>query len=247
MSTFNTVDYLTNAIARETSPFIGDISFENILTLLLQEPSQLQEALGNIKQTSSIDDAYGESLDVIGLIVGQERSLPANAADIGLLTYFGFDGSENSLGFGDLDNANTGANFIDQNQLDGGVITLSDEAYRFFIRAKIIANTTSATPNEIISATSFLFGIEEVSYYERSANITIGLGISPDQTTSLAGTGLDIKAVAYAFIPKPAGVNIAFIYNYDPANVFGFEGDIGSLGFGDLDDSEVGGSFAEIF
>lgn len=246
MSEIITVDYLSEAKARETEPFKNDEVFEQILTLLLTESSELQQSLVDVSKYAGLDTATGSSLDLIGQIVGQKRELPANAADLGLLTYFGFNGAENSGTFGDLNDVTLGAIFVDQDQISGGVITLGDDAYRFFIRAKIISNTTAATPEEVIQAATFLLDLPEVSYSELNASIYLGLGRKLDDTDGLVSAGIDERVAAYLYIPRPAGVTL-FLYDYDPTNVFGFQGSANTLGFGDLTDPSIGGTFAASF
>lgn len=246
MSEINTVDYVQDAISRETTPFINDSVFENILTLVLSQTSELQEALVDVSKYAGLATATGNALDLIGTLVGQPRELPANAADLGLLDYFGFSGVENGGTFGDLNDLSLGAVFIDQTQIDGGVTTLSDDAYRFFIRAKIIANTTKATPEEVINTAAFLFDLPSVSYNELNASIYLGLGRKLNETDGLVSAGINERAVAYLYIPRPAGVSL-YLSDYDPDNVFGFQGSSDALGFGDLNDSTIGGAFASSF
>jgi hypothetical protein len=246
MAEIKTVDYLSEAKARETTPFNNDEVFEQILTLILAQSNQLQQSLADVSKYAGLDAATGNSLDLIGDIVGQKRILPANAAELGLLTYFGFDNAENSGTFGDVNEVTIGSAFIDQDQISGGVITLGDDAYRFFIRAKIISNTTAATPEDVITASSFLLDLPDITYAELNATIYLGLGRKLDETDGLVSAGIDEKVAAYLYIPRPAGVAL-FLYDYDPDDVFGFEGDKGSKGFGDLTDTLIGGTFASSF
>lgn len=246
MAEIQTTDYISDAISRETEPFKSDELFENILTLILTQSLELQESLVGISKYAGLDTAEGDALGLIGALVGQPRELPADAADLGLLTYFGFDGGENTGTFGDLNDVTLGSIFVDQEQLSGGVIGLSDDAYRFFIRAKIIANTTKATPDEIMSTAAFLFDLPSVSYNELNASIYLGLGRKLNETDGLVSAGINERAVAYLYIPRPAGVAL-YLSDYDPDDVFGFQGNTNSLGFGDLNDPTVGGAFASSF
>ncbi len=245
MAEINTVDYLSDTIGRETTPFEQDPLFEKILTLILDESCNLEDSLVDISKYSGLDTAKGGALDLIGVLVGQGRSLPASTIDIGALPYFGFNGASSAGTFGDLNNPELGAVFLDQNQIDGGTITLSDNVYRFFIRAKITSNTTKATPEDVIQSAAFLFNPPTISYAESNANIYLGLGRKLNDTDGEFSSGIDESSIASQYLGRPAGVGL-IIYDYDSEDVFGFEGDSGSLGFGDLLDHEIGGTFAEL-
>lgn len=229
---FDTVPYLEEARDRVTTQFSDKPVFDRFLQLLILGQLEIQEALKQVMQLRSIDTAHGAQLDNIGNIVGQPREL----LDTDLLNYFAFSGYPTGSSFGDLKNPSLGGPFYDLNLPLSGNTLLNDEQYRLFIKAKILKNTTTATPEELLRFVSFVFGVEVsnlVSEGDASYTILLGRQLTSFERTLLTYTfsDRDVGAKNY-FVIKPIGVRANF-GEYPANNFFGFQGVAGAKGFGD--------------
>lgn len=238
---FELTEYLTVARDRVTEAFKGRVVFDKYLQLLILGQVEIQEALKQVMQLRSIDTAEGEQLDVIGRIVGQEREL----IDAEMLEYFGFDGYPESQSYGDLENTSTGGFYYSLGTPLTGSVLLNDEQYRLFIKAKILKNTTFATPEDFLGFVKFVFGTEINNVLaEGDAEFTILIG---KELNSFERALLTYKTKYQnfdaPFVPKPVGVRIN--YGYFPSdNFFAYQGAPGAKGFGDVFDTSVGGKYA---
>ena len=229
---FDTVLYLEEARDRVTYAFTDKPIFDKYLQLLILGQVEIQEALKQVMQLRSIDTAQGAQLDNIGEIVGQPREL----LDTDLLEYFAFAGYPLATSFGDLKNSSVGGPFYNLGDPLAGNTLLNDEQYRLFIKAKILKNTTTATPEELLRFVSFVFGVEVsnlVSEGDASYTILLGRQLTSFERTLLTYTFSDrnVGAKNY-FVIKPIGVRANF-GEYPSNNFFGFQGVAGAKGFGD--------------
>lgn len=227
---FTTVDYLTEARERSTYQFQDKVVFDKYLQLLIEQQFELQQVFKDLLQKRSIDTATGVTLDTIGEIVGQPRELIS--AD--LYTFFGFVGVPNAGGYGDVNNPYIGAVWYDFGKPTGGNILLDDETYRLFIKAKILKNTTSSTPEEFISFINFLFGTTLTFVSEGNAEFTLFFGreLSNFEIALLSYTSNN-QGYTSRLIPKTTGVKINFgIFQQD--SYFGFQGMPNAKGYGDI-------------
>lgn len=225
------VDYLAQAISRLTSQHKGHPVIERYLQLLIEEQMDVQDVFKDLLQLRSIETAFGEQLDILGRIVGQSRDL----LEADVYTYFGFQGASNAGGFGSLGDATVGSLFWEFDRPFGGNVRLDDNEYRLFIKAKIIKNSTSSTPEEMIHMVNFLFGTSTTFINEGVASYTIFFG---RQLTDLErflltyiATGVDGYPVR--LIPKTNGVLINF-GQFREGDYFGFQGAPGAKGFGSI-------------
>lgn len=119
----------------------------------------------------------------------------------------------------------------------GGVIELDDNEYRLFIRNKIVANTTSSTPEEIIAVMKFVFNTDRVLFIDGNTYYQIGLGKKLTEKEK----GL----ISAGFITKTAGVNARFYSEFGP-NPFAFYGVRNAFGFGTIEDPNIGGTLGNL-
>ena len=228
---FDTVNYREEARDRVTYQFTDKPIFDKYLQLLILGQVEIQEALKQVMQLRSIDTAEGEQLNVIGRIVGQPREL----IDAEMLEYFGFDGYPESQSYGDLENTSTGGFYYSLGTPLTGSVLLNDEQYRLFIKAKILKNTTFATPEDFLGFVKFVFGTEINNVLaEGDAEFTILIG---KELNSFERALLTYKTKYQnfdaPFVPKPVGVRIN--YGYFPSqDYFGFQGAPGAKGFGEV-------------
>lgn len=157
--------------------------------------------------------AAGQQLDFVGQWIGASRYLPVPLTDI----YFALDDVERGLDFGSL-----------QGPYDAstGLVSLPDDAYRNFLRAKIIANNWDGTIPSAYSAWDQLFvaqGFGIIIQNQAVMHILLGLvGPYPDQITlALFTNGL--------LSLKPAGVHIDS-YQVNSVPYFALDSDTSPLG-----------------
>lgn len=228
---FTEFNYLSEARERVTEQFKDKEVFDKYLQLLINGQIEIQKVFKDLMQLRSLDTATGAQLDVIGRIVGQERVL----LNSDLYDFFGFQGALKAGSFGDLNSPGIGSLFYNYGDPLGGNISLDDESYRLFIKAKIFKNNTSSTPEEFLAVLNLVFGTDTtVLTEEGDASITVLL--------SRALTDFERALLTYIstepgypsrLIPKTVGVRVNF-GEYVDGNFFGFEGVPGAKGFGEF-------------
>lgn len=225
------IDYLTEAQERLTSQFQDKENINLLLELLIWQQYELQQVFTDLIQKRSIDTATGATLDILGDIVGQPREL----IDAELIEYFAFNGYPLAASYGDLNNSSLGGQYWDLNKSLAGNILLTDEQYRLFIKAKIMKNTTSATPNEFLNFIKFVFNAPtSLILAEGGAEFTILVGKELSAFEQVLLTYVSNKAGYNSyFVPKPVGVRINFGV-FPSTDFFAFQGVTGAKGYGDL-------------
>lgn len=231
------VDYLEQARDRITSQHRDQPVIDRYLQLLIAEQGDIQDVMKDLLQLRSIGTASGEQLDILGRIVGQSREL----LEADVYTYFGFQGVPNAGGFGEIGNTTVGSLFWELDRPMGGNVLLDDEEYRLFIRAKIIKNSTSSTPEEMIHMVNFLFGTTSTYISEGPASYTafIGRQLTDLERYLLRYITTGQEGYPVRLIPKTNGVRINF-GTFREGEYFGFQGAPGAKGFGGLGRS-IGG------
>lgn len=201
----------------------------------------IRDTLLQFGEEFDLDNATGHRLDIIGEIVGISRIVPLVIPKIA----FGFDGYANARGFDDkFLTLSDRAPFRDKFERAYTDLQLSDNDYRFFIRAKVALNSGSgymvsddkASIQDVIVA---LF--DGAAYVIDKKDMTLVLYVSPTydlvRLTAILQLGL---------LPKPQGVRYDLIIQAAPGETFGFADNSGALGFADkFDPAQVGGRFAE--
>lgn len=228
---FVQVDYLQEARDRYTFQFTDKPVFDKYIKIFLDELNVIQEAYKDLMQLRSIDTAAGTQLDQIGNIVGQPRVLTNYDA----FPYFGFDGASAALSFGTLADSSVGGIFRSYLREEGSSAVIDDNTYRFIIKARIAANTTRATPEDIIKGLNFITGNTNSCLIEQPlARITIEVQNNLTDFEKYFLTGLSNQG---SIIPIPIGVAVDFVFfeeDYfgfsEDANAFGFAGDVGGYG-----------------
>jgi len=173
------IDHTALGISRLATQYTESTNFIGFLTAFLTQSDDLETAAQQVLCERTIDDAEGVTLDHIGVLVGQSRTVrTANTT-----TYFGFDGSFNSGTFGSTGNTD-GAIFRSLSDADFNTQTLTDADYRDFIRGRIIRNHTSGTIEEVISALRLFIPLPTTitisENYPASANITFSIGVDEE-------------------------------------------------------------------
>lgn len=146
------------------------------------------------------DTAAGIQLDVIGKYVG----LPRNIGDADPLPYFGFvrysGVASNPNGFTSYLNANNaGVLFFRYSYFGTRNTDLSDDAYRFMMKLKIISNSNDGTLSSIQKLLNDLMpGL--VSLID-NADMTLTYSVSLSAPVS--------STVIRPYLPKPMGVGVS--------------------------------------
>jgi len=256
---FEVVPYLEEARGRYTEQFKNKEVFDKYIQLLIYGQEQLQLVFKDLIQRRSLDTAGGEQLDLIGELVGLPRgSLPSSAWES---SYFGFESDPDALGFADLDVETISGIFFDQSSTTEGNVAWTDAVYRLFLKAKIFANSSTGTPEELILATKAILSVDYVDIVETgNANLLISFNrlLTDVEKYILQGLGEQ-----QGLLPIPVGVGVGYIES--PSEFFGFDETPGALGFstfvatvgygeqygysygGDSGVEVGGGSFASLF
>lgn len=187
-----------------------------------------------------LDQAVGAQLDIIGRIVGMPRVIPLVIPKVA----FGFDENTNARGFDDkfMSVADV-APFLDKFEPTRTDLTLADNEYRFFIRAKIARNTGSGYMIDlgvsIQDTVSTLF--DGLGYVLDNKDMTLTLYVSPDYPLVWLTAILTLD-----LLPRPQGVRYGSIITGAPYESFGFSDNLGAMGFDDkFDAAYIGGRFAD--
>lgn len=232
MSEYPIIDHKAKAISRLLVQFSEAAILQGYIKALLSEADNIEKAIQDTIDLRTIDSATGATLDIIGVLVGQPRILLNATA----LVFFGYDGHLSADSYGDLDDSSLGARYISAGEPLSGNRVLNDEEYRLFIRARIAKNHSNGSINSVAYLASFVTGTDLIVIQEgpEPATFNIGFGRKLDANTKtfLANNNL---------IPKPAGVRIAYFYDFPTENPFGFAGAPGNVqGYG-------AGEYADIF
>lgn len=230
---FEIQQYLEVARSRTTEQFKTESApiFDRYLQLLLGGKIELQEVFRQLMQERSIDTATGAQLDIIGNIVGQPREF----IDTALLTYFAYLGYPEAESYGDLNNPSIGGFYKGLNDPIAGNTLLNDEQYRLFIKAKIIKNSTNATPNQLLEFVNFVFGSNRNQLIEEgdaAYTLMIGKELSTFEKVLLNYVSYS-SGYPSRFVPKPIGVRVNY-GTYVAGDAFAFQGVPDAKGYGDL-------------
>lgn len=231
LNEFEKLHYLQEMRDRVTFTFEQRKVFDKVLQLLSLPAEEVQETWRQLMQERSIDTAVGKQLDIIGDIVGQPRVI----IDSSFIPYFGYSGAFQAQPYGDLNDQSVGGYYWDIKTSLTGNVVLNDDQYRTFIKAKIIKNTTKATPENVISFIKFVFGADKVQITHDSG---------AEQALVMVSDDLDQFQIALLtyfvedlykeyFVPKTLGVGYVF-GSIPTTRFFSFLGVPEGSGYGSL-------------
>lgn len=181
---------------------------------ITDETKRVFQSSLDLAKILNVDEATGYALDLVGRHVGISRILNQAIAK----EYFGFLGSAGALAF------NKGEFYRFGDSLTG-LVRLTDEDYRFFIKAKIAKNYQDGTIANIVDSTQYLFG--DSSNVVDNQDMTMNLIVNAKNMNSLtlyAVSKLDICV-------RPIGVMYRYIV-LTSDKPFGFKDVPGAYGFG---------------
>ena len=229
------INHKEKAESRLATEYRDSVRLIGYIRSLLYDANNLEQVFKDIVDNRWIETASGVNLDILGSIVGQSREF----IDAEIFDYFGFFDNPIAQSFGTVDDPGIGGRFRIIGEPTQGLRQLSDDEYRLFIKARIIKNTTSSTPEEIISLLGFLFDTDLILFIDgnTSYDISIGKRLSLNEKSIISQTDI---------VPKTAGVSASYITEFDSNDFFSFKTIPGSLGFGSVTNTELGGKFGQL-
>ena len=231
-----TINHKTLAESRLATQYRDSIKLIGYIKALLYEADTLESVFKDLLEKRWIETATGVNLDILGSIVGQTREF----IDAEIFDYFGFADNPIAQSFGTLSDVGIGGRFRILGEATQGIRLLTDDEYRVFIKARILRNSTSSTPEEIIAQLRFLFDSPVILIregLEASYEISIGRRLSLNEKSIISQTDI---------VPKTAGVSASYITEFDSNDFFSFKTIPGSLGFGSVTNTELGGKFGQL-
>lgn len=206
---FKEVDFLEEAKERVTDQFEVKEVFNKYLDVMLYNNIELLQEFKDLKQLLNVDNASGETLNLIGRIVGQDRII----TDITTIIYFAFEGYALGTGYGAIGNLGSTGNYKDlYDTSEGEKVLLSDTEYRLFIKARMFKNNMTATPKGLLDLMEGVVGRRDAVRFE-DGGAKVKVYISSDLTLlekailrfALRGDQFDEY-----FLPIPVGVGGEF-------------------------------------
>lgn len=157
-----------------------------------------------------IDTAEGAQLDIIGKILGVNRTIQGIVA--GNPNYFQFHIDENSYGFSTVGDP-TNAKYKSAEYIQNSIYTLTDTEYRPILKYKAMLNIMSASMANMDDILYQYFGA--LVYLRNNLDLTIDWVISTK--TDLSVQALD----RLDFLRPPIGINFRRIYILTAEKAFG--------------------------
>lgn len=163
------------------------------MTALLNEYQATWTFFENFIPSFDIDQAWGDRLDLIGKIVGFGRTVKLVIDK----KYFGFDGQNNTLGFGQAPFFRVGDETYTDTDLD-------DDNYQFYLKAKIIKNNVHAVmAGENSLQRAYLYLFDNLAHVVDNKDMTLTIMLeNPDLLTKI--NNLELLDLT----PLPQGVRI---------------------------------------
>lgn len=234
MATSTPIDHKALAESRLATEFKESVNLINYIGALLLEANTLEDVFRSLLEDRWIDTAEGIQLDILGAIVGQPRIL----FDATVLGYFGFLTAPGAASFGSVDDPSVGGRFRSVGESTTGNRELTDDEYRIYIRARIIKNSIIPTLPAMQDFLKFLFNVDQVIVIDGAMHYAVQIGriLTANEKAFLTNTDL---------VPKVAAVGVSY-QEYEAEKAFGFSGVPTSMGFGSVNDPNIGGKFASI-
>ena len=187
-------DYKAIAHSRLTDRHRNDETFLAILDTLIEIKEERQEQYLSLGNTLlDIDNSTGKNLDLIGNLIGEERSL-VNFID---RSYFGFLGARLAESY------DVGYWYSLYRNRYGTLRTLTDDEYRRVLKARIIKNSSDSGRNSLLEVVNILTGNDSSRVYENTNNSSINLEVF--DTDGLASYYLSQYKNDKNLIPVPMG------------------------------------------
>lgn len=135
-------------------------NLRNYINAISESVKELQDVFIDILNCREVTNAFGQSLNTVGELVGQSRPV----YDSNITPFFGFvdttgaPGPIVSLGMGTLSDTSVGGSFRFLGQPASGLTSVNDIDYRTFIATQIESNIFQGSTNSLLQAIeSFLY------------------------------------------------------------------------------------------
>lgn len=203
----NKLDHEAQAVSRLLTQFREAPNLQGYIKALMSEANPIECALIDTLAGRSINTAIGAQLDVLGVIVGQQREV----IDASPLTFFGYAGAPGAEAYG-------AARYLSEGEPTTGTRLLTDDEYRLFIKARIAKNQSRGDINGLVDLISFLidstgFAVIDSGGAEFSVGFFFGT-LTNNEKVFISQSDL---------IPKPAGVKLN-LFEYPAGGAFGYAG-----------------------
>ena len=214
-------DYKTIARSRLTDRHRSDDTFLAILDTLIEHKEDRQREYLAIADTFlDIDKSTGKNLDLIGKLIGEERTL-VNFID---RVYFGFLGARLAEAY------DFGYWYSLYKNKYGTLRTLTDEEYRRVLKARVIKNSSNNGRNSFLEVLNMLSNNQASVVMEGLDNTAISVEV--EDYDGLVSYYLSKYKNDMNLIPIPLGRRLNVIYKEINAKFFGFDGEEFSDNYG---------------
>ncbi len=175
-----------------------------------------QEWVNYVQENIDVYTASGYWLDVIGLIVGQSRTVPEAIP----VQYFGYLGQTNIGAYGE-------ARYKKNSDPRFSSSVLGDAEYRIVILGRIINNFANSTKVGVAESLSVLFNTNDINIQNfGTAAFRAYVGRDLTSTEIALITSLNL-------LPKAAGVRVDSVSYSVPSKTFGYKNSrLGFTGYG---------------
>ena len=214
-------DYKTIARSRLTDRHRSDDTFLAILDTLIEiKEVRQQEYIALADTLLDIDKSTGKNLDLIGKLIGEERTL-VNFID---RVYFGFLGARLAEAY------DFGYWYSLYKNKYGTLRTLTAEEYRRLLKARVIKNSSNNGRNSFLEVLNMLSNNQASVVMEGLDNTAISDEV--EDYDGLVSYYLSKYKNDMNLIPIPLGRRLNVIYKEINAKFFGFDGEEFSDNYG---------------
>lgn len=208
------VDYKTIARSRLTDRHRSDEAFLAILDTLIEHKEERQREYLAISDTLlDIDKSTGKNLDLIGKLIGEERTL-VNFID---RVYFGFLGARLAEAY------DFGYWYSLYKNKYGTLRTLTDEEYRRVLKARVVKNSSDNNRNSFLEVLNILSNNQSSIVTEGLDNTAISVEV--EDYDGLVSYYLSKYKNDRNLIPVPLGRRLNITYADINVKFFGFDGE----------------------
>ena len=206
-------DYKTIARSRLTDRHRSDDTFLAILDTLIDIKEVRQQEYITLADTLlDIDKSTGKNLDLIGKLIGEERTL-VNFID---RAYFGFLGARLAEAY------DFGYWYSLYKNEYGTLRTLTDEEYRRVLKARVVKNSSDNNRNSFLEVLNILSNNESSLVTEGLNNTAISVEV--EDYDGLVSYYLSKYKNDRNLIPVPLGRRLNVTYSEINVKFFGFNG-----------------------
>ena len=215
-------NYATIARSRLTDRHKSDEAFLAVLDTLIEIKEKRQrECLDLAESFLDIDKSAGKNLDVIGKLIGEDRTL-VNFID---RVYFGFLGARLAEAY------DFGYWYSLYKNKYGTLRTLTDEEYRRVLKARVVKNSSDNNRNSFLEVLNILSNNTSSVVTEGSNNTATSVEV--EDFDGLVSYYLSKYRNDSNLIPIPLGRRLNVVYKELDVKFFGFAGEefIDNYGF----------------